>query len=211
MIFNLAAHPECIDELREELSQTLKHSQTQPRSLIATKSRLAKCVKLDSFMKETQRHFPIGIIGMNRRINAADGITLSNGLHLPYGTYTAVNSYNIVQDPSLYPDPQVFDPFRFSKRAASGKSDSTRHQFTSINPEFIAFGYGNHSCPGRFFAAAELKVVLTYILLNFEVAFEAGQSLPRLVTRGVLQSPNPQTKVVFTPREDAWMLAGEVE
>jgi cytochrome P450 len=42
-----------------------------------------------------------------------------------------------------------------------------RH-FVSTSPEHMAFGFGKHSCPGRFFAAIEVKIALCHILLKYD-------------------------------------------
>lgn len=34
---------------------------------------------------------------------------------------------------------------------------------------FLSFGHGRHACPGRFFAATEMKLLLAYIVLNYEI------------------------------------------
>jgi len=36
------------------------------------------------------------------------------------------------------------------------------------------FGYGRHACPGRFFAANELKVIIVKILERFEIKYPDG-------------------------------------
>ena len=36
---------------------------------------------------------------------------------------------------------------------------------------FLAFGHGRHACPGRFFAVHELKLLMAYIVLNYDVEF----------------------------------------
>jgi cytochrome P450 len=38
----------------------------------------------------------------------------------------------------------------------------------SMIPEYIGFGYGIHACPGRFFAANEVKIALIFMLLNYD-------------------------------------------
>lgn len=34
---------------------------------------------------------------------------------------------------------------------------------------FLSFGHGRHACPGRFFAATEMKLLLAYIAMNYDV------------------------------------------
>jgi len=39
-----------------------------------------------------------------------------------------------------------------------------KHLFVTSSPESLTWGYRNHSCPGRFFADSELKVILIELL-----------------------------------------------
>jgi cytochrome P450 len=61
--------------------------------------------------------------------------------------------------------------------------------FTSTSPAYLAFGHGRHACPGRFFAAQELKLLLAYILTKYEVELEdKGEDGGRV--RNVWMGPN---------------------
>ncbi|ETI26644.1 hypothetical protein G647_10405 [Cladophialophora carrionii CBS 160.54] len=40
--------------------------------------------------------------------------------------------------------------------------------FVSTSPTYHPFGHGRHACPGRFFAANELKLLLAYMLTKYE-------------------------------------------
>lgn len=42
-------------------------------------------------------------------------------------------------------------------------------QFVSVSESSLTFGYGRHACPGRFFAANEIKMILANLLLHYEV------------------------------------------
>jgi cytochrome P450 len=43
--------------------------------------------------------------------------------------------------------------------------------FVSTSPIYQAFGHGKHACPGRFFAANELKLLLAYMVINYEFQY----------------------------------------
>lgn len=51
-------------------------------------------------------------------------------------------------DAQLYPDPEKFDPWRFSKLRQSDPALEGKAQYVSSNPASLAFGYGQHACPG---------------------------------------------------------------
>jgi hypothetical protein len=40
-------------------------------------------------------------------------------------------------------------------------------------------GHGRDSCPGRFFAATVLKVIITHLLLNYDLRFLPGSKRPK--------------------------------
>lgn len=85
--------------------------------------------------------------------------------------------------------PRASQPFRFAEQRRSGnvevldggggggqeKDDDyvrrARNALPTTGPDFLVFGHGRHACPGRFFAAAELKPILARALLrcDFEI------------------------------------------
>jgi len=65
----------------------------------------------------------------------------------------------------------------------------------------LAFGYGKHACPGRFFAANELKAMLCYVVMNYDVKLEGDSKVrPENMYMGASVSPNPFAKVMFRRR-----------
>jgi cytochrome P450 len=38
----------------------------------------------------------------------------------------------------------------------------------------MSFGFGRHACPGRFFAANEIKLILSRILLDYDIKMPDG-------------------------------------
>ncbi|KAF4614333.1 hypothetical protein G7Y89_g15403 [Cudoniella acicularis] len=85
---------------------------------------------------------------------------------------------HILHDATFYPEPETFKPFRFAdnraKLAKKGESyvQQARQALTTTSPEFAAFGHGRHACVGMFFAASMLKLMLGYILMNYDFEFE---------------------------------------
>ena len=63
----------------------------------------------------------------------------------------------------------IFDGFRFYKiRQGATAAEQARNQFVTSNDKNLVFGYGKHACPGRFKAAAEIKMIIARILLEYE-------------------------------------------
>ncbi|KAL2417885.1 Cytochrome P450 monooxygenase [Exophiala dermatitidis] len=47
--------------------------------------------------------------------------------------------------------------------------DKAHLQFIATSPTYLGFGHGRHACPGRFFAANELKLLMAYLLTRYDV------------------------------------------
>lgn len=160
-------------------------------------------------------------------------IDLSDGTHLPSGTSLLTPLAGISLDERYYPDPEVFDGLRFwklrqqqqsppstrsssptpspsttpSKSATSSQSppqpSKSGHQFTSIGDTNQNFGLGKHACPGRFFAAQEIKLILTHLLLNYEIKLRDGEARPKPVVFMMTKSPSQTAEVLFRRRRVA--------
>lgn len=105
-----------------------------------------------------------------RRLALKD-FTLSDGTKIPKGTVIALPGYEICHDPDIYPDPETFDGLRFYKMRQH-IDNMNRLQYTSTSPEFPIFGHGKHACPGRFFATAEIKVIIVTILRDYDLSID---------------------------------------
>lgn len=67
----------------------------------------------------------------------------------------------------------------------------------------LSFGYGGQSCPGRYFAVAEIKMILMRLLLEFEFAYPEGASRPevRFADENVFMDPN--AKLLMRKRKES--------
>ena len=182
VILDLAcSRREYVEELREEIRTVLaEHGGTWNKRAVAAMT------KLDSVMRESQRINSFVTTATNRIVVNPKGVTTPSGVRLPCGTTVAAPGYPVFRDPAIYPDPEEFKPFRFAeKRAVTGADHSkdksnekstyierARQAFATTSPEFAAFGHGRHACPGRFFASSELKLMLAYIVLNYDFEFQ---------------------------------------
>lgn len=98
-------------------------------------------------------------------------VILSNGDTIPQGAYTMVG-IDSMYNPELFPDPLRFDGYRFSDmRKRPGEEN--RWQFVTTSSNHLSFGHGKHSCPGRFFASNEIKIVLIHLLTMYDWKFTA--------------------------------------
>ncbi|KAL8761588.1 MAG: hypothetical protein Q9184_002296 [Pyrenodesmia sp. 2 TL-2023] len=178
VMFDLCAQPEYIEPLREEVEAAIKEDGGWK------KATLNKMQKLDSFLKESQRVTPPSL----------------HGFHLPRGTRFSMSCAEILHDPSVTPNPQVFDGFRYYKERQR-PGESTRHQFATTDVNNLHFGHGKYSCPGRFFAANEIKMILAHMLLMYEFKFPSGQGRPKNMTAHEYIFPDPEGLIMCKERE----------
>ena len=104
-------------------------------------------------------------------------LKLSDGVTIPEGTHFVIPSANPLMDPAITPNPHQFDPLR-SYRMRLEPDEANRHQYTMTTNTELHFGHGRFSCPGRFFAAIELKLILCHLLRHYELMLPPGQERP---------------------------------
>lgn len=167
IIYDLAAMPEYVPILREEVSTELAKNGG------VWDGQLTKALKkTDSFMKESQRHHPVAWCTFMRKILKA--VTLKDGTYLPAGSIVHGNTHMVSNDSDVHngEDFTTFDGLRYYKMSTSKGAQTGQpagaYQFVSTSLGSLMFGYGKHACPGRFFAANEIKVLLTKLLMRFD-------------------------------------------
>ncbi|KAI0414253.1 putative cytochrome P450 [Xylaria grammica] len=172
----VSSKPEYIEEIRQEIVSVLAaHDGSW------NKRAISQMEKLDSAIRESARFSSIVSIGLGRSVVAEGGLTTPSGVHLPKGTKVSVPAYWIMRNEESYAESETFTPFRFSdlrnsidqmKSSDDGqKSDHVRRARNALpttSPDFLVFGLGRHACPGRFFAAVELKIILAHMLLMYD-------------------------------------------
>ncbi|KAK4184221.1 putative cytochrome P450 E-class, group IV [Podospora australis] len=195
VFYNLAAYPQYLPILREEICNVLAEHKTY------TSVALQSMKRLDSFIKETMRLDPAGATSMQRQVNKP--FTLSNGQYIPAGVIIEIPAHAVSRDPEVFEDPEEFKPWRFydmrqQAREAGEAEQAAQHQFVSVNPSVLTFGYGRHACPGRFFAANEIKMIVANVLLMYDIKLPEGQEgrYPNLEF-GVSSVPDPTKELLF--------------
>ncbi|KAH9929775.1 cytochrome P450 [Fomitopsis serialis] len=189
-LFHLAASPEYTQPLREEVESVLKEEGGW------TKAALGRMVKIDSFIKESQRLNGVSGISLFRR--AIKDLTLSDGTCVPAGTILTAIVASTHHDENNYENADAFDPFRFS-RLREQEDDTTKHQYVSTSGKDISFGHGRHACPGRFFVSHELKIMLANIVLKYDVKFQDGRR-PENEWATMTNMPSQTAQVLFRKR-----------
>ena len=123
-------------------------------------------------------------------------MTLSDGTVLPKGSRAlVVGSYS---DPSVYANPEVFDLYRFAnEREKPGQGNTWQH--VTVSPSHFAFGYGQHACPGRFFAVHVMKLILGHLFSEYDL--QPLEKMPKIVEIADMEFPSEEVVVKMRKRK----------
>ncbi|OHF04060.1 ent-kaurene oxidase [Colletotrichum orchidophilum] len=188
-MLRIAQHPELFQALRKEIVEVLSVDGWKKTALFNMK--LA-----DSVLKETQRLKPVTLAPMIRV--ATQPVTLPNGLQLQKGERCVADIGKMI-DSAVYDNPDEFDGYRFVNMRGSPGQDSQAH-LVSTSPSHLGFGHGQHACPGRFFAANELKIALAHLLMKYDWKLTPGYE-HRWEEYGFFCSSDRTAKVLMRRRE----------
>ncbi|RYP43672.1 hypothetical protein DL768_009790 [Monosporascus sp. mg162] len=164
IIFQLLLEPKYKEPLLKEAAESLGHSGRW------TEKALSSLPLLDSFIREVNRLYPTGSITCSRTV-LDRAYVFPDGLTLPAGTRFGFPTKAMQNDADL-----TFDGFRFAKPHAvqeRGEEDAgASGRATAMSTTNLAWGYGTHVCPGRFFAVRMVKMVVVTLLLNYDIQWD---------------------------------------
>ncbi|KAK0641430.1 cytochrome P450 [Cercophora newfieldiana] len=176
-------------ELVDEIEQVHKEFGSWTRQAVS------KLVKLDSFMKESQRVHYVGHARVTRAAQVP--YTFKDGLHLPKGTMIQFLHSGPQQDPDFFPEPETFDPWRFLKKRQQG-DDVNKFQFASLSEVETTFGAGFHACPARNYASDVMKLVLVYLLTKYDIKYDGdSQTRPPEMAHDSATMPSLATSILY--------------
>jgi cytochrome P450 len=206
----LADEPQYVEALREEIIQVL-------RTEGLTKSALANLKLVDSTFKETQRFRPstfrkfpssikteirvtnvYDVVSMRRE--AKQKVVLPDGTTINKGEQIAVDGFSM-QDPDVYSDPETYDIYRYYRMRQDPATANKAH-LVSTGPDNLSFGHGAQSCPGRFFAANEMKIALSHLLLKYDWELAPEASLEPKHVFGEMTHLDSNNKLRFRRRKE---------
>ncbi|KAJ7149214.1 cytochrome P450 [Mycena crocata] len=199
-LFDLTLHPENFLPMREEAERIVKEEGW-------SKVALNNMFKIDSFLRESQRMHGNGPMGLTRQVVAKEGFRFSDGTVLPYGSFVSAAARPMHYDTANYENATVFDGFRFARERDEQKinqdpsKDIFKRHMVSTATDHLAFGAGKHACPGRFFAATELKAMLAHLVINYDVRAEVEGVRPADRNFGQISSPSATGRVMFRKRQ----------
>ncbi|KUI64054.1 Fumitremorgin C monooxygenase [Cytospora mali] len=190
---NCPAEDQVVPRLRKEAQSVLENHKSDAHDNRTNDSmwHLAAPFKnmplADSLIRESLRFHPILIKGLTKEVVHKDGIVLPGStVRMPAGSWVGVPVLGIHRDERFYTDPQLYRPFRYVDSAES--LDASKP-----TPTYLGFGYGKHACPGRWFAVLMLKMIIAYIVLNYDI--EAGTVPPKMSVLGDAALPPISTTI----------------
>jgi len=196
-LYHLAAHPEYIQPMREEVDKIIREEGW-------TKSALARMYKVDSFLRETNRFNSLGASTMTRK--ALQDYTFSDGTFIPKGGFVSVAERHTHYDSDNYDRPEIFNPWRFIELGGGTEganfidTNNVRYQMVTTGSSYVTFGHGKNACPGRFFAAHELKAMMAYLVMHYDVKMEQEGVIPEPTWFATKLIPCPVAEVLFRKR-----------
>jgi cytochrome P450 len=101
---------------------------------------------------------------------ALDNVEPPNGIKIRKGEGMAISSHRMWSE-NDYENSGQFDGYRFVKRRKQPGYEHKSH-LISTSHDHTAFSHGKHACPGRFFAANEVKIAMVHILLKYDLKMD---------------------------------------
>lgn len=162
--YELALNP----HIQEHLSNEIDNIQLSEQFHI-NYDQLNKMKYLDMVLMEVLRiHSPAVLIDRlcSKRIRLNDGIKLN--VYIEKGDHIWIPTYCFHHNPKYFPQPNEFDPERFN--------DENRKK---INPaHYVPFGIGPRACIGYRFALMEVKLIIFYMLKQFQFNVSTETEIP---------------------------------
>ncbi|KAF7351479.1 hypothetical protein MSAN_01580100 [Mycena sanguinolenta] len=190
VLFDLTTYPSHIQPMREEVERVIMQEGW-------TKAALNSMHLVDSFIRESQR------LNGSSPVVAKDGFRFSDGTFIPFGSYLATSGRAVQHDAENYERPETFDGFRFARMREELEQNADhavfKNHMISTSPTHLVFGYGRHACPGRFFAATELKAMLAHILITYDVKSDEGR--PVEYSFGRVRTASPTATILIRKRQ----------
>lgn len=196
--------------LRDELAHVFgpaEHHGGGARATAAqwTKANIQNLRRADSVCCESLRLHTFPQRFMPRRVQS-DDLETPGGHHLPRGTVVTFFSGPVHRDAEHYADPLKYDPWRFSRQrekdgGAGAGVGAEGLSLVSLSSAFYSFGRGRHACSGRALVDYELKMIIAYLVLNYDLRLpdKCGGCRPRNAWAAEVQFP-PEGQTILVRR-----------
>lgn len=162
---HLVANPRALQAIEAELAAELNTTAGQP----VLAAELKRLVLLESAVKEALR-LSSGSLVLRRVLKPMLLETRCGQWLLRAGDEVCLAPYLNHHDPDIFPEPLTFQHDRFVQDGKARTKFSKRGERVAF--AFMPFGAGRSTCPGRFFAINEVKLMVATLLQRF--TFEQG-------------------------------------
>ncbi|KJA21006.1 hypothetical protein HYPSUDRAFT_203391 [Hypholoma sublateritium FD-334 SS-4] len=185
ILYQLCMNPQDVATLRDEVQRVVQAENW-------TRLAVTKMHNLDSYLRESQRLHTIANLSVVRM--PLEEYTFSDGLVVPGGIILSINTFSRHRSADHYLSPDTFDGFRYAREGGQGQSLAT-----GPSMEYHSFGHGRSACPGRFFATAEIKLMLAHLIAHYDFKMEYDVYPEKIIFEGNAL-PNREAKVLFRRR-----------
>ncbi|EGD92510.1 hypothetical protein TESG_00083 [Trichophyton tonsurans CBS 112818] len=183
-VHDICLHPEYVEPLRKELQ--------------GLDGKLLK--------KQKDYHSLTVLSGMSTRRQALQPFQLSDGTRIEVGECFCTPQRAMARDPANFEKPLEFHGFRFvDPRVLAGLEqpgfnipDSAKPSQLTDTSNSQLWGTGRMACPGRFYAAAVMKIILGLYLTKYDMEL-ADKKAPRWFMWRSFIYPSASTTVILQP------------
>ncbi|KAG0040694.1 hypothetical protein BGZ82_011232 [Podila clonocystis] len=156
-----------------------------------TASAIRKMVYFDSYIREVFRYRSTRL---NLTHKARKTVVFSNGQYISEGSKVIINMRSAHYNPEQGEDVNEFKPFKYVGQTAKSPAKAAT--------DMIFFGMGAHTCPGRFLAISEMKILGSLFLQRYSrVEFKDREAGMRRLTQ-IVGDPLDQA-LILTSRDHA--------
>lgn len=147
----LSAGPTVLSALREEALHSYVSNGNK-----WTKAGLSSMHRMDSAIRESQRHSPIALTFIARKVKAKEGITSPEGVHFEQGTLISAPWTPIASDEDIFERAEEFDAFRYSRKREELEAQKTattaadalklrQNSMVTTSDRHLPFSHGRHA------------------------------------------------------------------
>ncbi|KAI3941062.1 hypothetical protein MKW92_045338 [Papaver armeniacum] len=187
----LLNNPHVLDKAKQEVDAHFgtKRRSTTNDAIMVNFDDIRSLVYIQAIIKESMRLYPAS--PLVERLSSEDCVV--GGYHVPAGTRLWVNVWKMQRDPKVWDDPLVFRPERFL--SDDKKTVDVRGQ----NYELLPFGAGRRICPGISFSLDLIHMVLTRLILEFDMKSPSGE-VDMTATPGIMSYKVVPLDILLTRR-----------
>ncbi|NWV11637.1 CP8B1 hydroxylase, partial [Ptilonorhynchus violaceus] len=183
LLLYLLKHPEALKAVRDEVDKVLRENRQEVKAgsppVTVTRDMLNQTPLLDSALEETLRLVAAPMLvravleGISFRTSSGTELTLRNGDRVALFPHISVQ-----MNPEIHEEPHKFKYDRFVN------PDGTKKDFYQNGKKLkfvnMPWGAGVSTCPGRFFATAEMKLFVFLMLSHFDLELVDEEEIPAI-------------------------------